>query len=323
MFDYENFISNIFLTSKADFEHKALELFTYQYSQNEVYHTFCNQLNKTPKKVERLSEIPFLPIEFFKWRTIKTGKWKTEKTFKSSGTTGSERSHHHVRNLRFYHQIATTIFEAQFGKLEDWTIFALLPSYQEQGDSSLISMVDSFMSQAKPASSYYLYQNERLIKDIQSTSGKKLIFGVSYALLELAEAHSLNIDNLIVMETGGMKGRRKEMIREELHEAIKEGVQVGEIYSEYGMSELTSQAYGKNGTFKFPEWCSVMIRDMNDPFSYLKNDNIGGLNIIDLGNVNSCAFIATQDLGKSKESGTFEVLGRFDNSDIRGCNLLV
>ncbi|WP_245986125.1 long-chain-fatty-acid--protein ligase [Marinoscillum furvescens] len=216
------------------------------------------------------------------------------------------------------------IFESHYYPLKDVEILALLPSYQEQGNSSLISMVDHFISNSRHESRYYLHQTNELIKRLKThTSHQKLLIGVSFALLDAVEHEAISSHNLTVMETGGMKGRRKELIRDELHHLLKRGFGVEAIHSEYGMTELTSQAYGAHGKFKFPPWCRALIRDINDPFSYVSEGKSGGLNIIDLANIQTCAFIETKDLGKQVTSDQFEVLGRFDNSDIRGCNLLV
>ena len=321
MFEYKKFKSDIFNTNSQNFEDRALTIFAFQYEENPIYHTYCKFLGKNPKNVQSLDEIPFLPISFFKSQKVQTGNRQVEKVFKSSGTTSMTRSEHHVTDVSFYHQVATQIFEAQYGSLRDYFILALLPSYQEQGDSSLISMVDHFIAQSR-SGGYFLQNTDELIRELESDQ-KKILIGVSYALLDLAENHQIQPKNVILMETGGMKGRRKEMIRRELHQAIKAGIEVSEIHSEYGMTELTSQAYGRNGLFQPPPWMKIMIRDTNDPFSYLNSQKTGGINIIDLANVDSCAFLETMDLGQITENGQFEVLGRFDNSDIRGCNLLV
>jgi hypothetical protein len=323
MFDYENFKSKIFSIQPENFQTYALEVFVYQYLHNPTYQIYCQHLGKSPDNVHSLQDIPFLPIEFFKTHQVMTGKWKSEKVFMSSGTTGMQRSEHHVRDLGFYHKIAQVTFERLYGSLQSIEVMALLPSYLEQGDSSLISMVDHFMSQAHPASAYYLGDHTSLQKAITSSDRKKLLIGVSYALLDMADALSLSADNLIVMETGGMKGRRKEMIRTELHEVLMKNFAVEHIHSEYGMTELTSQAYAMGGQFAFPPWARALVRDINDPFSFLPVGRTGGLNIVDLANINSCAFVETKDLGLESKTGHFEVLGRFDNSDVRGCNLLV
>lgn len=324
MFDIEKFTQELFSTHKDNFETKSLELFSYQYQTNATYRHYCTQLNKHPANVQSLQEIPFLPISFFKSHHLKCGTWETEKIFKSSGTTGMKRSQHHCPSEAFYLQNTEKIFEQQYGALSGFEILALLPSYQEQGDSSLISMVDHFITSSKPESRYYLHQENELIDRLSKpTSHKKLLIGVSFALLDLAEKHNIETENLIVMETGGMKGRRKELIREELHQILRDAFHVAEIHSEYGMTELSSQAYGSSGHFTFPSWCAALTRDINDPFSYVDQGKTGGLNIIDLANVHTCAFIETKDLGRQVNSDQFDVLGRFDNSDIRGCNLLV
>ena len=305
-------------TNEDNFIDSSLIAFEYQYHHNPVYQSYCNYLSKTPKSVDRLEEIPFLPIEFFKNHAVKTGSWNTTKIFKSSGTTASARSQHAIKDLEFYHQTAKNCFEDQFGPLDEFQIIALLPSYQEQGDSSLISMVDYFMNFSRRDSGYFL---DREIREIISGSHKKLLFGVSYALLDLAESE-LRLENTLVMETGGMKGRRKEITRGELHSILKHSFGVEKIWSEYGMTELQSQGYGANGEFIMPGWANCLVRDLNDPFSYVEEGVTGGINIIDLVNIDTCSFIETKDLGR-KNGGFFEVLGRFDNSDIRGCNLMI
>ena len=301
-----------------NFIDSSLELFNYQYHNNEIYKSYCTHLKIKPQSVNSLDAIPFLPIEFFKNHEIKTGKWKSEKVFKSSGTTLKGRSEHHIKDLSFYHQIAKKQFEITISKLEELEIIAILPSYLEQGDSSLINMVDYFIHKSSKKSGYHLTGE---IEEKLKSDTKKMVIGVSYALLNLAERGYL-LNNGILMETGGMKGRRKEITRNELHEKLKLGFGVNEVYSEYGMTELLSQAYGKNGNFSFPEWVKVLVRDVNDPFTFLDESKTGGINIIDLANVDSCAFIETKDLGRQRND-YFEILGRFDNSDIRGCNLMI
>lgn len=324
MINPENFKSQIFSLQSNQFNDYCLGVFAYQYQHNPVYQDYCKQLGKNPTNVYSIESIPFLPIEFFKTQKVVTETWEAEKIFKSSGTTLQTRSQHFVKDVNFYHQVCQHIFEGFYGSLGDYEILALLPSYQQQGDSSLISMVDFFMSKAAPESSYFLYNHNELIQHIQEpTTYRRLIIGVSYALLDLLEKHQTQDQNLIIMETGGMKGRRREMIRPELHQIFKKGFGVNQIHSEYGMSELTSQGYSVNGIFRLPSWSRILIRDTNDPFSYLGENKTGGINIIDLANIHSCAFLETKDLGKLHKNGTFEVLGRFDNSDIRGCNLLI
>lgn len=325
MLNPENFKSEIFFLNSDSFESAALSVFDYQYHHNIVYKQFCDHLGVRQEKINTIQDIPFLPIEFFKTQRVVSEQWNEQKIFKSSGTSGQNRSQHFVKDIAFYHRIALTIFENLYGSISNLQILALLPSYQQQGDSSLISMVDFFMSQSIQKSHYLLENPESLIETIQDEPDtKKLVIGVSYAFLDILESSDIPAhENLTIMETGGMKGRRKEMIRNELHDLLKAGFHVNEIHSEYGMTELTSQAYGSNGYFQLPSWCKAVIRDINDPFIPIGNDKTGGLNIIDLANIHSCAFIETKDLAKTHANGTFEVLGRFDNSDIRGCNLLV
>lgn len=312
----ENFQRQLFSINEDSFEDSSLAVFDFQYRTCEPYHQYCKSLGKNPTNVRSTHEIPFLPIDFFKQFEIKSGDWKTEKVYKSSGTTSTQRSTHHIADVSFYHTVCKKIFEQFFDALHEFQLLALLPSYQEQGDSSLISMVDSFITQTSEGSGYYLQKN---INNMLTSDAKKILIGVSYALLDLPRSSSCNTT---IIETGGMKGRRKEMIREELHEQIQKNLNPISIWSEYGMTELQSQAYGRNGEFQFPTWAKTLIREVNDPFTYLDGSKTGGINIIDLANVQSCAFIETKDLGRVK-NGFFEVLGRFDNSDIRGCNLLV
>lgn len=313
----DEFKRSLFQINEKNFETNALAAFNFQYRECDVYQKFCEHLNKSPEKVKKVSDIPFLPIEFFKSHAIKSGKWKKSKVFKSSGTTSSSRSHHFVRDIKHYHLSAQRAFESIVGDIKKLKIVAILPSYQQQGDSSLISMVDHFISYAKAGSGYFLYENiEKILQD----DDPKLVIGVSYALLDLAE-RNIPTANAIIMETGGMKGRKKEITRKELHHQLKNGFGVGTIWSEYGMTELFSQAYGTNGQFTFPKWAKCLIRDINDPFSFLPEGLTGGINVIDLANIDTCCFIETKDLGKVSNNH-FEVLGRFDNSDIRGCNLM-
>ncbi|WP_420315653.1 acyl transferase [Ekhidna sp.] len=315
----KDFKHTIFDINEKTFEDSSLNVFEYQYYNCSTYNEYCNYLKKNPQNVKAIRDIPFLPIEFFKNHAIKSGEWSESIIFKSSGTTDAGRSIHYVQDVSFYHQLSVHAFQEQFGSLKDLMIVALLPSYQQQGNSSLIKMVDHFIENAHPESGYYL---EGDVASELASSQKKLIIGVSYALLDAAEKGKMHLDQTIIMETGGMKGRRKELTRQDLHERLKKGFNVSEIWSEYGMTELFSQAYGVEGKFKFPKWAKCLIRDINDPFSYLDNHETGGINIIDLGNIDTCSFIETKDLGKSY-GNYFEVLGRFDNSDIRGCNLMV
>lgn len=311
---YESSVYNI---NETSFDEFALQAFDYQYNQCELYKDYSNYLKKTPKNVKKIEEIPFLPIEFFKSHVIKSGEWATEKVFKSSGTTSSNRSNHHVKSVDFYHQNTKKIFENTFGNLSDYVLIALLPSYQQQGDSSLISMVDFFMNFTKKESGYFL--EETLPTHIEAEN--LLLIGVSYALLDCSPIKIIS-KNPVIMETGGMKGRKKEMTRLELHTALKNKFGQAKIWSEYGMTELLSQAYGENGTFCFPNWADVLVREVEDPLCYVKNGKTGGMNIIDLANIHTCCFIETKDLGKKSENN-FQIIGRFDNSDIRGCNLMI
>lgn len=313
----EKFKHTLFEINEETFDDSSLAVFDYQFHSCDIYQSYCKHLRRTPKSVKSVAEIPFIPIEFFKNHAIKSGHWIEQRTFKSSGTTATGRSKHYIKDLAFYHHTARKAFEDKLGSLSQYIIIAILPSYQSQGDSSLISMVDHFMRYSHPESGYYLQSD---INQVLKLPSKKLVIGVSYALLDLAEK-GLEFENTIVMETGGMKGRRKEIIRTEFHEILRKGFGVKEIWSEYGMTELQSQAYGRNGYFELPGWSKYLIRDINDPFSY-QTRKTGGINIIDLCNIDTCSFIETKDLGRGVDGG-FEVLGRFDNSDIRGCNLMI
>lgn len=321
-----NSIFNI--TTKADFNLAALAVFKHQYTNNIVYKTFCNYLQKTPNNVIDVNDIPYLPISFFKTERIVSNPKTPEKIFTSSGTTGSTTSSHYVTDIALYEDSFNQGLKRFYGDASEFVFLALLPSYLERSGSSLIYMANALIKQSKhPESGFYLDNLNELANKLAKidASGKKVILlGVSFALLDLVENYSFNLKNTIVMETGGMKGRRKEIIRPELHKILCQGFGVAEIHSEYGMTELLSQAYSKgNGIFYCPPWMKVTARDTEDPLTLLNNGKTGGLNIIDLANINSCSFIATQDLGKVYNNGSFEVLGRFDNSDIRGCNLLL
>lgn len=303
-------------------------MFRFQYEHNEVYHRFCSLLGRTPANVVSLTDIPFLPIEFFKTEKIYCADTPPEITFTSSGTTGSQTSRHFVKELSIYTESYRKGFELFYGDIEKYAVLALLPSYLERTGSSLITMVDDLIKRSKnPFSGFYLNEYDLLAERLTSLdrSGQQvLLIGVSFALLDLVEKHSFSLKNTLVMETGGMKGRRKELVREELHATLCKGFGVEAIHSEYGMTELLSQAYSAGkGIYRCVPWMKVLVRDTNDALSYLPIGKTGGLNIIDLANKYSCSFIATQDLGKLHNDDTFEVLGRFDNSDIRGCNLMV
>ena len=323
---HKNSIFNI--QSETDFKANALEVFKFQFEHNAVYRSFCDLLYKHPSDVTSLEQIPFLPIEFFKTHTIISTNKPTKATFTSSGTTGSIVSKHHVVDLDVYKQSFRTGFESFYGTIENYTVLALLPSYLEREGSSLVYMANDMILQSKqPESGFYLHDLEALkntLTSLEAKGQKTLLIGVSYALLDLIEAYSFELKHTIVMETGGMKGQRKELVKSELHALLKQGFGVDTIHSEYGMTELLSQAYSKGGgVFKTPPWMKVLTRDPEDALSIQPIGKSGGINIIDLANINSCAFIATQDLGKIRSDGTFEILGRFDQSDIRGCNLMV
>jgi phenylacetate-coenzyme A ligase PaaK-like adenylate-forming protein len=316
------------IKSAKEFEALTLEVFRFQFENNPVYRSFCDLLYKHPSDINTLQDIPFLPIEFFKSHEVITGSDSAEITFISSGTTGHNTSRHHVMDLRIYEKSFRTGFELFYGDISNYAILALLPSYLERDGSSLIYMVDDFIKASRhPESGFYLRDLDHLadtLKRLEAEQQPTLLIGVSFALLDLVEQFQFQLQHTLIMETGGMKGRRKEMIRSELHERLKIGFGVTQIHSEYGMTELLSQAYSSGqGIFACPPWMKILARDTEDPLSILGAQKTGGLNIIDLANIHSCAFIATQDLGKVYENGSFEVLGRFDHSDIRGCNLMV
>ncbi len=315
------------ISSPEEFNTVALEVFQFQYKNVKVYQEFCDLLKIHPTSINKVQDIPFLPIQFFKSHQIIEEHANNEKIFTSSGTTGNTTSKHFVAKLSLYKESFLKAFKHFFGTLEDITILALLPSYLEQGNSSLVYMVDELIKQSNSShSGFYLQNTSDLIEKLnflEQTNKKTVLLGVSYALLDLIEEKTFQLKNTIIMETGGMKGRRKEMIKEELHSILKKGFGVDEIYSEYGMTELLSQAYSKgNGIFTCPPWMKIITRDTEDAQTYI-SEKTGGINVIDLANLYSCSFIATQDLGKCYNDGSFEILGRFDNSDIRGCNLML
>jgi hypothetical protein len=310
------------------FEILSLEIFKYQAENCKIYHDFIKNLGVAPYQVSRVVDIPFLPIEFFKSHDVLSGTGQEAEVFTSSGTTGMIQSKHLVADPSVYVQSFREAFRIFYGDITKYAVLALLPSYLERDGSSLIYMVDDLISQSNnEKSGYFLYDHKMLhetLLELKERAIPTILIGVTYALLDFAESHSTEFPELIVMETGGMKGKRREMVRNELHEALCAGFGVPVIHSEYGMTELLSQAYSKGGgIFHCPPWMQIRIRDTNDPLQLLDDDQTGGINVTDLANINSCSFIATQDLGKTFPDGTFEVLGRFDNSDIRGCNLLV
>ncbi len=329
-----NYLTERIFSLRADdtggFEALAIELFDLQYKYNPVYKAFCDSLQAGPGKVKKTEEIPFLPIELFKTQKLVTPFVKIDdlKVFTSSGTSQSGVSKHYVTDLSVYEKSFLQGFELFYGKPGDYCVLALLPSYLEREGSSLVYMAQKLIELSKhPQSNFYLHNLDEINKTLGELKKKKtktLLLGVSYALLDLAETGAQLDENFIIMETGGMKGQREEMLKSELHQTLKTKLNIKQVHSEYGMTELLSQAYSKeNGLFEDPPWMKIMIRDTNDPFSYLAPGKTGGINVIDLANLNSCAFISTQDLGKKYEDGKFELMGRFDNSDLRGCNLLV
>lgn len=316
------------IQTPQEFEQKALDIFRYQFENNSIYRSFCDLLYKHPSDIKNLEEIPFLPISFFKSHEVASFQTKAEAIFTSSGTTGSITSKHHVKDLTLYETSFLKGFNLAYGNIEEYVVLALLPSYLERTGSSLVYMADHLIKKSNHEDSgFYLHDYFALSEKLKSLdiSGQKiLLIGVSFALLDLVENYHFSLKNTIIMETGGMKGKRKEMIREELHEVLCKGFGVSEIHSEYGMTELLSQAYSKGkGFFTTPPWMKILVRDPEDPFTILPHSKTGGLNIIDLANIHSCSFIATQDLGVTYHDNTFSIVGRFDNSDIRGCNLMV
>lgn len=318
----------IFSVDGENFDSLALDVFRFQYANNEVYRFFCDGLKRNPENVFSITEIPFLPVEFFKTQKIYASDKNPEINFTSSGTTGQVTSTHAVADLSLYRESFLNAFRLFYGNPEEWIILALLPSYLEREGSSLVYMADTLIRETKnPESGFYLHNYEALskkLKTLEAANKKVLLLGVTYALLDLAEQFPQKLKHIVVMETGGMKGKRKEMIREELHSVLQKAFDLNAIHSEYGMTELLSQAYsGGDGIFNCPPWMKIIIREMNDPFALAQNGKTGGVNIIDLANLYSCSFLSTSDLGKSGDNGSFEILGRFDNSDVRGCNLMV
>jgi hypothetical protein len=316
------------ISNRKEFASTALQIFHFQAQNCTIYREFITNLGVDIKSVKHVDQIPFLPISFFKSHQILSNTDKVEVTFTSSGTTGMINSRHLVTDVSWYEESFRRTFDIFYGDIKNYTILALLPAYMEREGSSLIYMAEDLIKRSEnPDSGFYLYNHADLyqkLKKLQLAEKPTLLIGVTFALLDFVEYHPVNFPGLVVMETGGMKGRRKEMIREELHQTLCKGFGVDTIHSEYGMTELLSQAYSKgDGLFACSPWMKVITRDTNDPVTNLSNDKTGGINVIDLANINSCSFIATQDLGKVYADGSFEVLGRFDNSDIRGCNLLI
>ncbi|WP_462222374.1 LuxE/PaaK family acyltransferase [Ferruginibacter sp.] len=323
----------IFAASSVNFTELAVELFNFQYRYNDVYRNYCNTLNILPSQVDTITKIPFLPVEFFKTHEIKASYFEPETIFESSGTTSSVNSRHLVRDTAVYKKSFTACFEKFYGQAKNKCILGLLPSYLERNNSSLVFMVEELIKQSdNNLSGFYLSDYDKLLQTILHNEILKqstLLIGVTYALLDFAEKHPIQLRNTIVMETGGMKGRREEMTRQQVHSRLQNNLGVSLIHSEYGMTELLSQAYSKgDGIFHCPPWMKVLIREEDDPFAIFIADALqekpitGVINIIDLANIYSCSFIATADVGRLYSNESFEVLGRMDNSDIRGCSLM-
>lgn len=324
----ESFDLDLYSVNDRNFVDIALQVFHFQAENNSVYREYINHLSVDIGAVRRLADIPFLPINFFKEQLVKTGAWVAEAQFATSGTTGQKSGIHPVRRLEFYLNNTEKCFEYFFGDIQQYHFLALLPSYLERRDSSLVSMIDHFIKKSRsPWSGFYLHDLPKLVEDLARLrdDGKKtILWGVTFALLDLAERYHPDLSHCLVFETGGMKGRRSEITRPELHSLLATAFGVDRIYSEYGMTEIFSQAYsrGENAFFS-PPWMKILIRDMTDPLEKGLLNATGGINVVDLANLDSIAFIETEDVGKVYENGSFEVLGRFDNSDVRGCNLMV
>lgn len=315
------------LNINADsFESLALDVFRFQYEYNKIYRKYVDLLKINIKSVKKMEEIPFLPIQFFKSHKVSTVDSPELKIYESSGTTGSVTSKHYVYDEDFYFAVAKRIFEERYGALPQYNILALLPNYLERSNSSLVAMVNYFMKFSGPDSGFYLDDFSMLHEKVKYLKGKKerfILWGVTFALMDFSETFPMSLDENIVLETGGMKGRKKEMVRGEVHELLCHNFKIRSVHAEYGMTELFSQAYSQgDGLYSEPFAMKILLRELNDPFSYVAVGKRGGVNVIDLANIDSCSFIATQDLGLKHNDETFEILGRFDDSDVRGCNLM-
>jgi hypothetical protein len=317
------------IKDNSTFQHVALEVFRFQYHNTAIYKSYCDLLKKTPDRIDDVDDIPFLPISFFKTHNVTTGAYSINHlVFESSGTTGQQASRHAVPDAALYQHSFRRAFEHFHGPVQDYCILGLLPSYLERQHSSLVYMVADLVQESRrPDSGFYLYDFEKLAETLDKLEKKRqktMLVGVTFALLDFAEKHPMPLQHTLVMETGGMKGRRRELLREEVHGVLKKAFALNAIHSEYGMTELLSQAYAqKDGFFYTPPWMRVLIREEDDPLSTRQHLATGGLSIIDLANIHSCAFIATEDIGKKHSDGSFEVLGRLDTAEIRGCSLLV
>lgn len=323
-----NFEKIFDIKNHSEFKKQCLDIYNFQYENNMVYQSYCNMICEDPTDVNEINKIPFLPISFFKTKKILSTD-NFEKVFYSSGTTTNSRSKHFISSLKLYQKSFINNFKLNYSDITQYTILALLPNYYDNKDSSLIYMIEKLIKLSKSKESGfflddYINLSKKLIELDTKKERKTILIGVPYALLDMIDFNQFQLNNTIIMETGGMKGRRKEMVRTELHEKLKRGFGVSKIHSEYGMTELLSQAYSKgDGIFKTPSWMKVIIRDINDAQNLDFNKKSGAINIIDLANYNSCSFIATDDMGKHVNDDEFELIGRVDNSDIRGCNLLV
>ena len=319
-----NFPDKIFaISTEEEFSQLALEVFRFQAQRCAPYRQYVELLGVEPSHVSRIEDIPFLPIELFKLRDVYCGDAEPEKVFTSSSTTGQTPSRHMMQSLALYEQAFTRAFEQFYGNAEGWSIYGLLPNYLQREGSSLVYMVDRLIARCG-SGGFYLDEYETLIADMEADTKPKILLGVSYALWDLAEQYAPNLKNTVVMETGGMKGHREELPKAEFHKILTSAFGVEKIHSEYGMAELTSQAYSSgDGVFYAPQWMRVLARDVNNPLKVLPQGSRGALNIIDLANLSSCAFIATQDVGRTYEDGAFMVEGRLSGAEVRGCNLLV
>ena len=327
LFKYMELKYKIFNTPPEGFKDLALEVFHFQYNRNVLYKNFVDALGIQIDSVEQLDQLPFLPIRFFKSHIIKTTEFLEDAIFESSGTTQTLNSIHYVKEMEIYRESYTKGFERYYGKIKNYCVIGLLPSYLERKNSSLIAMVDDFIKlSGHPKSGFYLYAHEKLhqvLLELEKEGQPVLLIGVTFALLDFAEEYPMSLKHTIIMETGGMKGRRKELTRMETHDFLKQRLGVGLVHSEYGMTELLSQAYSKgNGIFEPVPWMRALVRNEDDPLE-VREKGSGIINIIDLANIFSCSFIATDDVGTVQENGAFEIAGRLDNSDIRGCSLLV
>lgn len=322
--------SEFIFSLNTSFTDRALQVFDFQYMHNDVYKRFVDAINCKPASIKRIEDIPFLPISFFKTHRLASSSDEAQVLFESSGTTGVVTSKHFVTDITLYERSFVAAFEEAYGSINEFCVLGLLPSYLERKGSSLVYMVQKMMElSGHPQNGFHLYDHDQLAEkllQLEKQKQKTLLIGVTYALLDFAEKHPIPLRNTIVMETGGMKGRKKELLRSEVHDILKQAFYLEHVHSEYGMTELLSQAYStSDGTFKSPHWMQVLVREEDDPFRIVSTPEksaTGVINVIDLANVNSCSFIATEDLGRVYPDGSFEVLGRVDNSDIRGCSLL-